>query len=234
MKTNKQLHGFTMIEMVVVIAIISIMMALGIATIMPARPRMKVRGDSENVNQVLIKARMASITYNASFGVAFYRTASGSPVFPFTYHYFIFKDSMNGTACSPAPCPDDLFTDLDGNPLHQCETDHSDPPGDCSGSGNEDPIWWTEDPKTGTIYPRVMTLEKEDFFDTILGTTLGNSPLFVIFKSPMGEATAGGDIVIQSNVRYDANKGTSYAATISIIQVTGVTRRSAPVLTTHP
>lgn len=232
MKTNKQLHGFTLIELVVVIAIISIMVALGIATIMPTRPRMKIRGDSQNVNQALIKARMACINYNTAFGVAFYRTASGSPVFPYTYHYFIFKDSM-GAMPYPPGGPDELFTDTDGNPLHQCETPTSNPPGNCT-AGGEDPIWWSENRDTGRIQPRVMTLEKEVFFDTILGATLGTAPRFVIFKPPMGEATAGGDIVIQSNVRNDADQSVSYASIISIIQATGVTRRAAPTLRTHP
>ena len=214
MRKRKQLSAFTLIELAVVFSIIAILATLAFGSILNSLPRMRVRGDVRNVNQIMLRARMLSISENAHYGVAFYQTGSSAPC---TYYYFVFKDVNS----------DGQFTDLDGDPLNQCEIiDTCSPyyPGCkvCTAGG--------EDPIIGIL----QLLNSKNFFDLIFGSSLASTnPNFVVF-GPLGDANRGGDIIIQSNTLLNVANHTSYAGRVRLNQASGSTTRIPPSIRPHP
>jgi len=221
MKNKKSLHAFTLIELAVVFAIIAIMAGLAVNSLFGSMPRIRLRGDIWDVNQALTNARMRAISENSNFGVAFYRQGTAPN---YTYYYFIFRDANS----------DNSFTDLDGNPLVQCEAIGEIVNGTACTISGEDPIDGGRrvDPGTGVVSVTsiVHTLNPVHFFAEIFGDKFSTPVRSIVFNSPMGTPNCQGnincgDIIIQSSVILDRDLNNSYAGRLRINPATGTVTR---------
>jgi len=84
-KTSRE-TGFTLIEIMVVIAIVGLMVGMGIYTYLSQIPQINIRNDAREINQTLQMAKMRSIASGMDHGVVF-NLDDG--------RYFIFIDCDN-------------------------------------------------------------------------------------------------------------------------------------------
>ncbi len=71
MFNNSKENGFTMTELVVVIAIIGITLAIAIPSFLSYRPTMRIKGAARDISSILQSARMKAVTRNTNCNVVF-------------------------------------------------------------------------------------------------------------------------------------------------------------------
>lgn len=106
---KKQAHarrGFTLIELMIVLAIVGILLGLGTYSYVTQVRTLRLVGDMRELNQTLQLARMRTLATGMPHGVVFYEVV-GSDSITRTY-YYIFSDCKS----------DEQFTDPDSDPAN--------------------------------------------------------------------------------------------------------------------
>jgi prepilin-type N-terminal cleavage/methylation domain-containing protein len=104
-KAKPENKGFTLLEMMIVIAIIGIGTALAVTNYVGQIENIRVKGDIRELEQEIQRAKMFAITENVPYGIVFNRDDNT---------YFIFRDNVqNGVFTNSGPLLDN--TDPDSN-----------------------------------------------------------------------------------------------------------------------
>ena len=224
MNNFKSQKAFTLIEVVVTMAVLAIAVGLGVSYIVTQRPRMRVNGDAFAISQSLLKAKTLTVTEHAPFGIAFL-TQGAAP--NLTFHYFVFRDSDNNGQ----------FTDLDNNPFVQCEhigdPMRGAPAGTNCAIGGEDPVCQNQ----------YLQLDNANFMVSIFGLNPpnpGSPPIVILFSplgnvmSPTGAPMGANTIIIQSRQLFQREPRVSYQGGVQIDLASGNNRRIQPSLQACP
>jgi len=222
-KLNFQ-KAFTLIELVVAMAILTILLGLSFSYIVSQRPRMRVNGDAYTISQSLMKAKTLTVTEHSTFGMAFFTQGTAPNL---TYHYFVFRDLDNNGQ----------FTDSNNNPFVQCEhigdPVRGAPEGTFCTFGGEDPVYQNQ----------YLQLDNANFIVSIFGLNPpnpGDPPIVILFSPlgnvipPPGAPMGANTIIIQSRQLFHREPNTSYQGGVQIDLASGNNRRIQPSLQACP
>lgn len=177
-------QGFTLIELMIVFAIISFLAAMAITTFLGSRQTAALRNENRELAMTLQVARMRAISTGLAHGVAFERRDGDTPATKGPDCYAIFMDCTS----------DGHYTDNDSTLANNWEGNVVSNTSQCPGSPPK-----TVDPMIQG--QAIKCLSPRNYFARILGTTkLGegssaDGALEYILFTPMGQATQGGALV---------------------------------------
>jgi len=188
-------QGFSLIEVVVVLAIIGLLAGIALTTYFTTIDRVRLSGDVRNVSQTLQEARMRAISSGIPHGVAFIRGDHPG--------YFIFVD-CDGTSFNYR------YVDSDSDPNNNGELQGWD---DCAADLGSDPL---------VVGGNIDKLGEGISFDEIFGDD-SLSPNYVVFNH-LGQAVRDTELSLASGrimLRNHHAQSTDYD--ISGVEVLGAT-----------
>jgi prepilin-type N-terminal cleavage/methylation domain-containing protein len=180
--------GFSIIELMIVMAIIGILVTIAIFTYMSTIDRIKLQGDVRELNGALQLARMRAISSGIPHGVAFWRSSDPTQR---PDAYFIFVDCNR----------DSIYTDNDSNPANNTPIDNWSL---CNKTLGYDPIYGAE---------KTHLLSNSVYFAYIFGSSSASSaqsgaPLEYVAFNSLGQAMWGSSLVGDESPIYLQNHRT--------------------------
>lgn len=102
-RKDKRHHGFTMLEMMIVVVLVGILATMAVPTFVRTIPRLKARAEARNALNLMRTARSRAISENRQYGVYF--NINGRT-------YVLFKDTV-----SPSSATYNVGDSLMSNPI---------------------------------------------------------------------------------------------------------------------